>query len=410
EATGTVARERRPRHTPEAHSESMSTGYIRSLDGLRAVAALAVIVFHGAWWKGGWIGVPVFFVLSGFLIGRILLRTKDEASGARGFFVPFYRRRALRLLPLYVFFLIVLAVVNGLTGAISGFSEVWPYLATYTYNWVSGMPDMPTHESYGILWSLAIEEQFYLVWPLLVWALPRRWMPGLCVALVALGPVIRWGTGLIALEAYGPKAHLQWSSLTVYQATTSHLDAFAWGTLAALWAERRPAYTGLWALGTSGAAVVAGVVFALGTGGASLAEPGVLLRNLWHWSIRAVEGGGHVWSYTLINAASAAVVLHLSQRGSRLLESRPLVWVGRVSYGVYVYHILVKGGVVWAWSGLGFSPEAWTASGAAFLAVWIAATLLVSWASFRWIETPFLRLKGKREEAPILAPVGSKAA
>lgn len=163
---------------------------IRELDGLRGIAILLVVGFHyftcqvlpddplpfrflGRAFFQGWNGVDLFFVLSGFLIVGILL----DARGSRNFFRVFYTRRACRILPLY-YLIVILFVLLGVTGLVkndwlfTGGLPLWSYL-TLTQNYLMHAQGFGPNWL-GVTWSLAIEEQFYLVIPLLVWLLNRK--------------------------------------------------------------------------------------------------------------------------------------------------------------------------------------------------------------------------------------------
>lgn len=216
-----------------------AAGHMPALDGLRGIAILLVLFAHLAWGPQavagvagklfltvttlGWTGVELFFVLSGFLITGILLDT----TTVENYFSSFYARRALRILPLgYAMILIVcdLAPLLGKLGAPllpTHFSTAQLWFWLYAGNWAEvsghGIPYL-LH-----FWSLAVEEQFYLLWPLIVLACSRRTLAKLCLVLVALAPALR-----IVLYAY----HLD--PLKIYFMTTSHFDALALGALAAL--------------------------------------------------------------------------------------------------------------------------------------------------------------------------------
>ena len=181
-----------------------------ALDGLRAMAIVAVMSFHYLpgehhwpvlrwfYWAthSGWLGVDLFFVLSGFLITGLLL----DAKGSEGFFRTFYIRRTLRIFPVYY---ATLAVVFGLLAHLPGFrtesfsnlegEQIW--LWTYLVNWVDAIRHQLVFVSDQFeanhFWSLAVEEQFYLVWPAVVFALSRRGLARLGVATVAVSFLLR---------------------------------------------------------------------------------------------------------------------------------------------------------------------------------------------------------------------------
>ena len=224
-----------------------------ALDGLRGTAILAVLVCHYAsllprtpavgLLEIGWAGVDLFFVLSGFLITGILL----DARGTPNYFRNFYARRALRIFPLYYGFLVVTLLVSLVVRLAPGASHegirhLWaaqPSLWTYTVNyWIPTQTGWnPWSEMVIPLWSLSVEEQFYLVWPLVVCRLSERGLVRLCVGIVAGALLLR-----LSLTAAG----VDWSWL--YFVTPARADSLAAGALLALLAAPsgriRPARAG----------------------------------------------------------------------------------------------------------------------------------------------------------------------
>src|SRR5262245_51702744 len=161
------------------------------LDGLRAVAILAVILLHAGIWRAGGIGVDLFFVLSGFLITGILLDAKASAPVWRKYLWPFYVRRALRIFPvafaaMSLFFLV--APIFNLWPATAFREQIWFW--TYLSNWYSGTRSYASMHLQHF-WSLAIEEQFYFVWPLVVWRCSRSTVKRISGASVILVPLLR---------------------------------------------------------------------------------------------------------------------------------------------------------------------------------------------------------------------------
>ena len=150
---------------------------IKNLDGVRGIAILLVVLFHlpmQPGWGGalgltlpfGWMGVQLFFVLSGFLITRILISSKEQPFGA--YLRRLYVRRVLRIFPLYYGFLLALGAVYLATALPEPLERYWPYLATFTWNWTRADAAWEESNRFVHLWSLSVEEQFYLVWPALV--------------------------------------------------------------------------------------------------------------------------------------------------------------------------------------------------------------------------------------------------
>jgi peptidoglycan/LPS O-acetylase OafA/YrhL len=207
------------------------------LDGVRGLALLIVVVHNTAWISGvsdrfafklytsaaaaGWAGVQLFFVLSGFLITGILLDTQD----APDYFRRFYVRRTLRIFPLYFLLLAVAVfVVAPLQRNAPWAQSVRSYQWTY-WLYVSNWTEPYGYSVHGLshLWSLAVEEQFYLIWPLVVWWLGARRLMWLSVAIVVAGPAVRWAMHLSGL----PQSAL-------YSFTVARCDALAMGALLAI--------------------------------------------------------------------------------------------------------------------------------------------------------------------------------
>jgi peptidoglycan/LPS O-acetylase OafA/YrhL len=349
---------------------------VPALDGLRAVAVLAVLGVH-AWqaaFPGGWVGVDVFFVLSGYLITSILLSERDRIGriSLRGF----YLRRALRLLPALAVCMLValgLAQLQG-PGLLRVTEQEAAATALYVANW---WQVLTPHAPLGLLphtWSLSIEEQFYLCWPVLM-----------CV-LLSLGGrrAVLWGAlaagVLVLLYRLVVAATLALPYLTYYR-TDTRVDSLLIGAaLAALAAEGLLARIPARALRL---AAMLGMV--------------ILATVFLHYGIADLDRIGY--SVIALAAASvlAAVVAPHGWTGlRRALSWRPLLFVGRISYGFYLYHFVILRGLVTRLVPVG--PLA--------LLLTAVITLGVAAASHRYVEHPFLRMKdllGDRGPAPVAA-------
>src|SRR5579885_3225639 len=178
---------------------NITTSHIPALDGLRGIAILLVLWFHFRGYLGGepiqctlaiigefgWIGVDLFFVISGFLITRILLQTKEKPD----YFRSFYTRRALRIFPLYyaslaVLFLAPMSFMSHSLPVAHDRLWFWIYLANWNPLFEQIRPGSAAH-----FWSLSVEEQFYLVWPLLVWALSRKQFERVVMLVICTAPI-----------------------------------------------------------------------------------------------------------------------------------------------------------------------------------------------------------------------------
>jgi peptidoglycan/LPS O-acetylase OafA/YrhL len=362
-----------------------SLPYLPALDGVRAFAVAAVAMFHAGFVGSGWIGVQIFFVLSGFLITSILL--KDTRASLADYLKRFYRRRALRIFPLYFLFLGIVAAASLVYGVTTAFRQQWPYLLTYTFNFARILDDYEYPRFWGHLWSLSIEEQFYLFWPLLVFFVPARRFRWLCWAVILASPVLRWIVEAAWLASGASDGH---TGHVIYNLTFCQVDAFASGALLAgrETTARRPfARPALVLLAATIVTFGAGVANMRLTGGdSSLLTAG--------YPLNLPTGHQSVWGYTLLNFWSASVLAVLLANGAaaRVLSWAPFRAVGRISYGVYVWHlpvlVLLRGFAHWP-------IGARTPAGGLALLGYLAITFAVSLASYELIEKRFLALKDR---------------
>lgn len=362
-----------PRITPPARLR-----HLPYLDALRGLAILGVLVNHLLPLPGGlyygWMGVELFFVLSGFLITRILLAERDdaEAAGTRGAaLVSFYARRALRIFPIY--YLSVFALY--LLGA-PGMRQHLPYYLSYTYNFCPLlMPNVPVGAPH--FWSLCVEEQFYVLWPFLMLFVPRRFLPATMLAVALVAP----GTRLVFALQHR-------SRLWLYLLSPCCLDCLAMGGLLA-WAESRVGTERLVRSGVARACKFLGFpLMALFVYLAARRTP--LLLPRWFGPELDV-----VW--VVGNTAQAIFFTYVVARScdpghgdwQRLLSLDGLRFMGKISYGLYVYHMILWARVlepVWPKSSPVAVPTFWAGVPASFLVA------VVSWYA---LERPILSLKDR---------------
>lgn len=375
---------------------------IPALDALRGIAVLAVLIFHltrrqrdAPWFNlagWGWMGVDLFFVLSGFLITGILLEAKARrTAGSDDYFSRFYGRRVRRIFPIAMLTLAGLCFVlpalsaagAELTAALR--RDQWAFWL-YVNNWLVPLHgDAPKFGPAGHYWSLAVEEQFYLVWPLVVLACTRRGLIVACVSIVTIVPLLR----TIVFATGG-------SPEFIYGNTFCRADSLAWGALAAvaLAADRDRA------LRVARRALVP-LAYAV------IALVGVSAGAAFHPVMQTV-------GYSLLACGASAVVVlaaaEPSHRVSALLaRATSLQRLGIVSYGVYVLHVPLKSFATMA----GWTVLSWSAQlGSYTLAQWLyyfavgGASVLLASASWRWIERPILEGRWPvrfRTSAPQLA-------
>ena len=376
----------------------MTRPYLPQLDGLRGIAIFGVLVFHfnssEVGWAGlgfqvgffelGWTGVTLFFVLSGYLITQILLATRDEPH----YFRNFYTRRALRIFPAY-YLMLILAYRAGkdlsLMDPQSGPSE-WPFYAFYLSNYWLGANAFRTPMSplLGLSWTLSVEEQFYLLWPFVVRALSARALAGLCAALVIASPLLRWGM-LYASD----------NPLLTHVSLSSNFDGLALGGLIAV--LRQDSGLMRWTAPRIGLALA-------GVSGLALAA--LFQAHGFHYF-----ADSRVWMSATVNTLffPALVAIFFSgilmlalvseSRFARLLSFRPLVALGRISYGVYLYHVLVSFVLTRAFWIDVFLPipgnEPHPAVVPLLYFARFAVTILIAAISFRYLEMPLLKLKAR---------------
>jgi peptidoglycan/LPS O-acetylase OafA/YrhL len=336
--------------------------YIPELQGLRGIAVIAVVLYHshprfeGTWFYRaslwGWSGVNLFFVLSGFLITSILI----EARGKPHYFRNFYGRRALRIWPVY---LLVLAICYlnapwfvGMPAA-QAFraAQWWAYLL-----FVQNLFHLALPPAMGPTWSLAIEEQYYFAWAPIVRVLRRPWALGIVlVSAMVASPLLRM-------------SHHAWLTPTH---TLTHLDGIAMGSLLAL--------------ALHSLAVPRRVWLVLGLCGLVLG-----------FTAAGTVAGGTAWLDTALTTGfGGAVLASIASTGARnplnvMLRHGPLAYLGKISYGVYMVHIMVF--VYFGWFDQRMDAYG-VAGNMAVVAFRLAASVGAATVLWYGFESPILRLK-----------------
>jgi peptidoglycan/LPS O-acetylase OafA/YrhL len=373
---------------PSGSQSALLKPYFPAFDGLRAVAFFMVFACHyvtkvadSELLRWGWVGTDLFFALSGFLITGILY----DSFGNRHYFRTFYIRRSLRIFPLfYSFWLLLLLLTpvfhilwNRYNLAMAAYignifiagSLHHPNPTTIIYHSIRH-PGVVQYLTVGHLWTLCVEEQFYLVWPAVVFLIrSRRTLLTLCLAALALLPLIRLGF-----------AHLRPDLLQtgfLYNSTWSHSDALLAGASLALWLRGPcPAPNRL----RLGAIVTLCVSIILIATTISLPD--------------APDDDFRICTYGFSLVALASVsflVIALSSKWlAVVLETRPMIATGRITYGLYFFHALP---ILFVTGVLAHT----TSHAAAYLviATTFVGTYAVAWCSYRFLEAPFLRLKSR---------------
>ncbi len=372
--------------------------HVPALDGIRGLAILLVLGFHLLWsnWvtgsrvldivvrlrSSGWIGVDIFFALSGYLITGILLDTRGQPH----FFRNFYARRALRIFPLYYVVLLILAIGFHPTSPTA--ARPFLVLALYLQNtplwWHGHVPGLVANFT-SHLWSLAVEEQFYLIWPLVILLVPsRRALLWLAASIVVLSPALRY-----LLLTHGAP----------FQATYKLTICRADGLLAGAWlatALRGPQRATIlrFAPVTLSLGILGCLAIAFTNGTFDFQSSRAV--NVFAYSALAVTG-----------ASLIGVALSPSTWIARGLRLSPLRFFGQYSYGLYVLHQVVAAAVEYRFGGLLRSSfHSKPLLHLVFITVVLAITIPLAMFSYHFFERPFLRLKRLFNAAPAFRTPG----
>jgi peptidoglycan/LPS O-acetylase OafA/YrhL len=363
----------------DAASIVATNGYIPALDGLRAVSVLAVLLFHlRIGYPGGFLGVDIFFVLSGYLITTILLRDFQQHGRIR--FGYFYMRRVRRLVPALVGTLFLTWMVWSLLPKAGPFVPAATASLFYYANWYMCLNGSASMGALAHTWSLSVEEQFYIVWPFLMVVLlmvcrdPKR-QGRIVFTLVALLAIAR--AALYCLD----------SMLGTYFSTLARADAILIGSGCALLTSGGSGAGEFWA-GRRGTLIAwaCGITIVILSAFLTIESDFLFMGGL-----------------SFIALYAAAVMVHLAQSRSglmtRLMANRFAVAIGKRSYGIYLYHfpVFIACG---AWA----SSNAWWNT-AGLPIVKVTAALLIAWLSYRFLEQPLLAKSTPRRLAETPQPV-----
>ncbi len=364
--------------------------HIPALDGVRGLAVLLVLCYdclklHNDGFiptliarkfaASGWIGVDLFFVLSGFLITGILLDT----AGRKGYWKSFILRRSVRIFPLYYGTLIVVFAIAPLvclalgyesaTGALAAVKETqfwyWGYLQNWLFAWQGAWPDGRVLNHF---WSLAVEEQFYLIWPFVVIACSRKRLAWVCFGLCLTALTLRYTLLINGVPG-----------VTTYVMTITRMDSLCAGALLAIafrspgWASRRAKYLPI--------LCAAGFVMLLGVD--------VFYPILKSQSFAAYSIGHSLVAIVFATLIGTLVLLTDRHFLSRLFCFAGLTTLGKYSYAIYVFHRFVYRAVKsYDWNFLPQSAQSW-----AIFSTTLVLSYLVARISWLLWESPFLALK-----------------
>lgn len=373
----------------------MGSTYIKPLDSLRAFAALSVVIFHYNYFffksmpqtglvhfyysvlDFGWLGVDLFFVLSGFLITRLLLQQKNSEK----YFKNFYIRRALRIFPLYYGVLVLYFVLPLLLGRGSPAShevsanQIW--LWTYLSNFPHPLPELG---DLGHFWSLAVEEHFYLFWPLIVYTSSPRRIQTICISTIAAVFALRFG-----MHGFGFDMNYLGKN------SFCRIDTILFG-----------AWLAVWSLENSSSAIVHRCNGVLRYG-VPVALANIALLAFTDLRYTAIKDILTLTMYPVYSAVFTALIGFVSFADLKtgiwnFLNSRQLQYLGKISYGIYIFHLpcqrLASVLQMKLFPALPMYYEFFLVQ-VCWVAFQIAITIAVSALSWHTFESVFLKMKDR---------------
>ncbi len=361
-------------------------GYIKDLDGFRAVAVIAVMCVHYGILGAGWIGVQMFFVLSGYLITFNLLRDRFKTDSVTYYLKNFYWRRFLRLFPLYYVYIIFFLLI-GFYYDNHQISKLIIPLFTYTINIYALLPSHADFTNVGHFWSLAVEEQFYLFWPIIIFYFTAKFKR-IIIYLILCGPVLRFFIFQMACNLSG---NVKYAGEVVNLLTISQIDAFATGAAVVLFSKiniKRPKVV-LFVMLLFVASVGGLNLFSLKYGN-NISESPQITTFGFPWLM--LKNYQYVWGYSLLNIFFGLLIWNIvnGKISFPILKNSFLVYIGKISYGIYVFHVPVLFLIHYFKKvrGIVSFPEILI-----YPALYFAITILIATVSYELYEKRFLKLK-----------------
>ncbi|MBC9910577.1 acyltransferase family protein [Chitinophaga varians] len=362
--------------------------YFSGFNGLRAIAVILVLLFHGeiltSVTANGWIGVDLFFVISGFLITNILINQK----GTDNFFINFYSRRSIRIFPLY--YLVVIGVSVILFVSRSNEVADLPYYYLYLQNFKAA-----TTEKYIVLlghtWSLCVEEQFYLIWPLFIYMFPTKRAFYLTSGLILLSILIRqyFATHDYSIFYQSTLLPTRMDSLLIGAIIILYIKSFNNITIASL--NKVSNIVGVFSIGA-----LIMLTYYMGEDGAFIDRMASGYHRFGNDSLHLPYG--HL-KFTLLALLSGAVLTklafgtsHLSRKLCSILENPVLDSIGKISYGLYIYHWVIF--YLFDSANRKLNLIAVTPVTVYLIfAIKVTITLVVAQCSWKYLEQPLNKLK-----------------
>ena len=381
----------------------MTNNYLKPIDGLRGLAILLVLMFHLEIAYFGWAGVILFFVLSGYLITKTLYTEKESSSPLKNKFRNFWARRALRIFPLYYlyfFILLLILIFKGLPA-----NPEMPWLFTYSYNFYlinvydTKGPSFLT----GHLWSLSIEEQFYLFFPFFVFLFKRNQMKIAVIIIIAISILFRLFFSVY--EADNSSGYLDYHPFT-------YLDSFLFGAAVFIFKadNMKPSTVYRIFIFSALLTLLGGLYIYMEV---NQGERFSFVKYLSSFGIEAhyTKNLYRVWGLLQLNLFFSSLLLLLLlpiNKGGlywikRIFEIKPLVSIGKMSYGMYIFHAII----VWLLLII-FNHEITGMNKYVFFVLCLGVTWFVAFAVYHLYEKRFLMLKERFRE-PLVEDTGPTA-
>jgi len=323
---------------PHITANKNDMGYVPHLDGLRAIAILSVMFYHFEVFSAGWMGVQLFFVLSGYLITKGLASEKTRVNQFGSYIKIFYLKRVLRIFPLYFLYVACFLVFCYITKDTATANGAAIPLITYTVNFPGLFPHAVNSDGFGYVWSLSVEEQFYLIWPFIVFFSSEAMLRRILYAILFLAPV--WRLAMLWF-AVNHGVQTDQAALLVYITTLSQFDAFAIGAFIVYITDVKNMST--WRLKKM---VFAAITIFILIGQVNLFfTNGTLLKDMTTLGYRVtmLNNYQYVWGYSVINLFAGFIIFVIVkyQNVIPIFTNKVLVYIGRISYGMYILHVPV---------------------------------------------------------------------
>ncbi|GJE57688.1 MULTISPECIES: acyltransferase family protein [Methylobacterium] len=363
-----------------------------AIQALRGAAVLLVVLFHALTRHVpfGWVGVWLFFTISGFVITLSLEKLSSNMDG-RSVLLTFYQKRAKRIIPLYVVILLGGCLICTAM-MLAGRSDVppaldhLPFLLSFTYNFYRMMSAYEHTELFGHLWSLCVEEQFYVVYPFAFLLLSRIARIRLLVLVILACPL-----GRLCLNLYLNKIGYSEGQIAtiVYLCPFSNFDAFSTGCLAACLRKKASRMSTRFWFGVITALILALMSYFASRALVIEASFADVARSALSAETRSPSDQVVLYSFLALLASTLVICANNAPSRLPFFAIAPLIWLGELSYGIYMYHFPLL------YIRSQFLPAAVSEPyaklyGTIVLISYLTAVLVISYLSFRYIEKPFL--------------------